>query len=152
MNKTYLAKNVKYLRSIWGHSVQTMAAKLGVDESFIISLEKGHEFFSMKTLTDIGDLFKVSCDQLLTRDMSISLESSLNSVEDRAFHVQLEIERFGRFNFTDEELFEGSQRKLRDLCIWLKNLLKAIFPLFQECLRIAKEAIDAINRGMAGAP
>ena len=65
-------KNLKYLRKLRGWTQEEFAVKLGIKRSFIGAYEEERADPRVEVLEIVGDIFKLSLDELLLKDVSIT--------------------------------------------------------------------------------
>ena len=65
-------KNLKYLRKLRGWTQEEFAVKLGIKRSLIGAYEEERADPRLEVLEIVGDIFKLSLDELLLKDVSIT--------------------------------------------------------------------------------
>jgi transcriptional regulator with XRE-family HTH domain len=70
-------QNLKYLRKLRGWTQEEFAGKLGIKRSLIGAYEEERADPRLEVLEVVGDIFKLSLDELLLKDLSITGNSYL---------------------------------------------------------------------------
>lgn len=70
-------QNLKYLRKLRGWTQEEFAVKLGIKRSLVGAYEEERADPRLEVLEIVGDTFKLSLDELLLKDLSITGESFL---------------------------------------------------------------------------
>ena len=70
-------QNLKYLRKLRGWTQEEFAAKLGIKRSSIGAYEEGRADPQLNVLEVLADIFKLSLDELLLKDLSIHADNYL---------------------------------------------------------------------------
>jgi transcriptional regulator with XRE-family HTH domain len=70
MALSYAGKNLKYLRKLRGWTQEEFATKLGIKRSLVGAYEEERAEPRIDILEIISDLFKVTLDDLLRKDLS----------------------------------------------------------------------------------
>lgn len=71
-------QNLKYLRKLRGFTQEEFAEKLGIKRSLVGAYEEERADPRLEVLEIIGDMFKLSLDDLLRKDLSITGDSYLS--------------------------------------------------------------------------
>lgn len=73
MTKTiFIAKNIKHLRKLSGYSQEKLARELNVKRTTISNYESGLSSPDFQSLIRIANIFDISIDALLTKDLTIT--------------------------------------------------------------------------------
>lgn len=65
-----LRKNVRYLRKKANYTIAQFAAILGLSKNTISAFESGYNTISLSVLIKIRNLFKVTIDDLIFKDLT----------------------------------------------------------------------------------
>jgi len=66
----YLNSNIRYLRKKYNYSLQDLATKLDLKLSTLKNLENGQSGTSLQVVILLRDIFKISIDNLIFKDLS----------------------------------------------------------------------------------
>ena len=69
MEVAKLNENIKYLRKKYGYTQETFAESIGIKRSLVGAYEEGRSDPKLSLLQDICRYFKVSIDEILTKDL-----------------------------------------------------------------------------------
>jgi transcriptional regulator with XRE-family HTH domain len=70
-------QNLKYLRKLRGWTQEEFAAKLGIKRSSVGAYEEGRADPQLSVLEVLADIFKLSLDELLLKDLSVHADNYL---------------------------------------------------------------------------
>ena len=65
-----MRKNIRYLRKINEMTIQKCANSIGVSRSYLSQFESGGSEMSFKNILKLKELFNVSLDELVFKDLS----------------------------------------------------------------------------------
>ena len=96
----FLNSNIRYLRKKAGYTIPAFAKLIGVGKSTIDNIECGVNKTSLEVLNKIHDVFKVSLDDLIFKDLS--KQTTLNFI---SFKEKLKLLRINN-NLTQQQMSE----------------------------------------------
>lgn len=67
----YFGKNIRYFRNIYKMNQTDLAIKLHTSHQSISNYERGQRFCDLDMLVQVSEIFNVSIDDLLKKDLSL---------------------------------------------------------------------------------
>ena len=72
-------QNLKYLRKLRGLTQEEFAAKLGIKRSLLGAYEEERAEPRLEVLETVGDMFKLTLDELLRKELSDAKEEAIST-------------------------------------------------------------------------
>jgi transcriptional regulator with XRE-family HTH domain len=86
----HLGRNIKFLRKTKPYTQEELAVRLGVKRTMISAYEDGRSEPKLQTLQKLGEIFELSIDDLLHRDLETQGKKSIRFSEPRILTVTLD--------------------------------------------------------------
>jgi transcriptional regulator with XRE-family HTH domain len=73
---SFAGKNLRFLRKLRGYTQEEFAQKLGIKRSLIGAFEEERAEPKLEVLEDVAQMYKLSLDELLLKDLSAAKGTS----------------------------------------------------------------------------